>query len=87
MIGKKFEDISRVESAKEDELSILTLELTVGISLTLVKAESLGIFTKPEPQPVQILGEAVHCLICRNDLFYSREAQLNTAAASFFNLD
>lgn len=42
MIGKKFEDISRVESAKEDELSILTLELTVGISLTLVKSRKFG---------------------------------------------
>jgi predicted nucleic-acid-binding Zn-ribbon protein len=38
-------------------------------------------------EPVVILGRELKCVICGHDRFWQREAQLNTAAASFFNLD
>ncbi|POY35824.1 hypothetical protein C3K47_13820 [Solitalea longa] len=47
----------------------------------------MSIFSKTTPEPVQIKGKKLTCPICQNHLFYSREAQLNTATASFFNLD
>ena len=40
-----------------------------------------------ESETVIVNGHALICPICKNDHFFSREAQLNTAAASFFNLD
>ncbi|MEJ5994727.1 hypothetical protein WG904_09900 [Pedobacter sp. Du54] len=40
-----------------------------------------------EPETTTINGYELICPICKNTLFYSREAQLNTATASFFNLD
>jgi hypothetical protein len=40
-----------------------------------------------EPETVTVNGHQLICPICKNDHFHSREAQLNTAAASFFNLD
>ncbi|MFN8273656.1 MAG: hypothetical protein U0X58_02120 [Flavobacteriaceae bacterium] len=39
------------------------------------------------PQPVSVSNHELVCPICRNNLFYTRQAQLNTAVASFFNLD
>ena len=39
------------------------------------------------PEIITIKGHELTCPICKNNQFYSREAQLNTAAASFFNLD
>ncbi len=32
-------------------------------------------------------GNALHCGVCGNVRFWHRKAQLNTALASFFNLD
>lgn len=40
-----------------------------------------------DPQPVIVEGRELQCEICSHGLFFEREAQLNTAAASFFNLD
>jgi uncharacterized protein YbaR (Trm112 family) len=40
-----------------------------------------------DPLPYEIKGNKLICPICRNQLFYTRQAQLNTAVASFFNLD
>ena len=40
-----------------------------------------------EAETVNIKGHDLICPICKNNYFYSRKAQLNTAAASFFNLD
>ncbi|MBN1256359.1 MAG: hypothetical protein JXA52_01495 [Planctomycetes bacterium] len=34
-----------------------------------------------------VAGQPLHCEICKNDLFWQREAQLNTAVATFFNFD
>ena len=46
----------------------------------------MGYFRK-ESQTVQINGRDLRCLICSNDTFYKKEAQLNTALATFFKLD
>lgn len=32
-------------------------------------------------------GELVYCTVCKHDRFEYREAQLNTATATFFKLD
>ena len=47
----------------------------------------MGLFGKSEPEAVQVAGVDLHCEICKHDRFWRREAQLNTAAASFFNFD
>lgn len=47
----------------------------------------MGLFTEEEPQTIEVKGIKLKCPVCNNDLFYTRHAQLNTAVASFFNLD
>ncbi|MPQ48398.1 hypothetical protein GCQ56_15445 [Marinifilum sp. N1E240] len=47
----------------------------------------MGLFKKEEAQSVEIKGHSLKCSVCGETLFYKREAQLNTAVASFFNLD
>ena len=49
----------------------------------------MGLFSEEEtaPQPVEIKGHKLRCPVCNNGLFYSRQALLNTAVATFFNLD
>lgn len=47
----------------------------------------MGLFNKPEPQRAEVKGNQLKCPICGEVLFYEREAQLNTAVASFFNFD
>ena len=42
---------------------------------------------KKDPVGVEIRGRELKCLVCGHDAFWKREAQLNTAGASFFNLD
>lgn len=32
-------------------------------------------------------GKPLKCLVCGNDTFFERKAQLNTRALTFFNLD
>lgn len=46
----------------------------------------MGLFSS-EPSNYQVKDRDLICHNCRNDLFWSREAQLNTAVASFFSLD
>ena len=46
LVGKKFVNIGRVKSTKEDVLSILALELTEGILLTCMKKIKYGYFQK-----------------------------------------
>lgn len=43
--------------------------------------------SKKEPEKVQLGEVELCCQICKNDQFWRREAQLNTAMATFFNLD
>ncbi|RPI42466.1 MAG: hypothetical protein EHM46_05165 [Bacteroidetes bacterium] len=44
-------------------------------------------FFKQEPQPVMVLNRQLVCPVCGNKLFTETRAQMNTALASFFNLD
>ena len=47
----------------------------------------MAISNKKQPQPVQVAGNSLSCPVCSNDLFWTRKAQLNSAVATFFNLD
>ena len=47
----------------------------------------MGLFGKTEPEQVTVAGKPLRCEICKHDLFWKRDAQLNTAAFSFFNID
>lgn len=47
----------------------------------------MGLFGKQEPEPVEINDHPLRCIICGHDHFHQREAQLNTAVATFFNFD
>jgi hypothetical protein len=49
--------------------------------------KSMGLFKSRQPEPLQVNGKDLRCLICGHDQFWKRNAQLNTAAATFFNLD
>jgi len=42
---------------------------------------------KTDPIGVEVQGRELKCVVCGHDAFWKREAQLNTATASFFNLD
>lgn len=44
-------------------------------------------FKKSEPQLVAVKGHELRCPVCNNNYFRRRRAQLNTAVASFFDLD
>lgn len=39
------------------------------------------------PQPVEVNGKDFRCLVCSNDQFVVRKAQMNQALTTFFNLD
>lgn len=47
----------------------------------------MSIFKEDEPLAIDIKGHELSCPICGNKSFWTRQAQLNTAVASFFNLD
>ena len=47
----------------------------------------MGIFSKPEPEQVEIAGKTLKCLVCGHDRFNKREAQLNTVGMTFLKLD
>lgn len=47
----------------------------------------MGFFDKKEAETIEVAGHALVCPVCSGVLFWRREAQLNTAVASFFNLD
>lgn len=49
----------------------------------------MGIFSKEPKRAENILiqGKQLKCRICDNTTFYTRSAQLNTAALSFLDLD
>ena len=42
---------------------------------------------KQDPIGVEIQGRELKCLVCGHGVFWKKEAQLNTAGASFLNLD
>lgn len=47
----------------------------------------MGLFKKKEPVVVEVKGNKLVCPVCSCDLFWNRDAQLNTTLASFFGLD
>lgn len=47
----------------------------------------MALFGDNQPIAVEVHGIALKCQICGRDKFHRRDAQLNTAAATFFNLD
>ena len=42
---------------------------------------------KQDPISVEIQGRELKCLVCGNDAFWKKAAQLNTAGASLMNLE
>jgi hypothetical protein len=42
---------------------------------------------KKEPKSYEIQGHVLKCTLCGHDEFHRREAQLNTTAMTFLNLD
>jgi predicted nucleic-acid-binding Zn-ribbon protein len=48
----------------------------------------MGLFSGSEPTPqTTVTGKPLLCLVCGNDHFHERKAQLNTAVATFLNFD
>ncbi len=47
----------------------------------------MQLFKKKEPQTIEVKGKQLSCPICSNTHFWTRNAQLNTSAATFFGLD
>lgn len=47
----------------------------------------MGLFGKKKPEQVHIADFILHCEVCKHDLFWKKEAQLNTAVLTFFNFD
>lgn len=47
----------------------------------------MGLFGKKAPGTIEVLGKPLACLVCAGTLFHTRRAQLNTAAATLFDLD
>ena len=47
----------------------------------------MGLFSNSEPEPVEIEGRPLRCLVCDNDRFHRREAQLHGALATFFDFE
>jgi hypothetical protein len=48
---------------------------------------TVGLFKKKQAEPAFVAGLELHCEICKHASFYERQAQLNTAVASFFDFD
>ena len=48
----------------------------------------MGLFGQQEPEQVEFEGgQSLRCEICHHVKFWHRKAQLNTAVATFFNVD
>ncbi|HET6631157.1 MAG TPA: hypothetical protein VFG73_00425 [Rhodanobacteraceae bacterium] len=47
----------------------------------------MGLFGSKEPETIEVLGKPLACTVCGGMAFHSRRAQLNTAAATFFDFD
>ena len=50
-------------------------------------AMRIPFFGKEEPQPVDVHGTPLQCLVCRHDTFYRREAQMQGGLATLMNLE
>ncbi len=47
----------------------------------------MSLFGESEPISANVNGKPLCCQVCGNDAFWRREAQLNTAVATFFDFD
>lgn len=47
----------------------------------------MGLFEKEKSEEVYVANLKLRCEICKHERFWLREAQLNTAVATFFNFD
>ncbi|RKY21464.1 MAG: hypothetical protein DRQ55_04275 [Planctomycetota bacterium] len=47
----------------------------------------MGLFGRKQAEQVRVVGVDLHCEICKHERFFSRDAQLNTAVMSFFDMD
>ena len=47
----------------------------------------MGLFGSNQPTSVEVQGQVLRCQVCGHDEFHRRDAQLNTAVATFFNMD
>jgi len=52
-----------------------------------IKFSIMARFSKKKPEPVMVRDRKLVCPVCENDQFIETRAQLNTAVASFFDLD
>jgi len=52
-----------------------------------VDGRYMALFKKKEPEEVFVCGRRFVCTVCGNDRFWRRDAQLNTAIATFFSFD
>ena len=41
----------------------------------------------PEPEPVEVQGRPLQCVVCRHGAFWRRDAQLHGGVATFLNLE
>ena len=47
----------------------------------------MGLFGREEAEEHEVAGNPLRCEICHHTRFWQREAQLNTAVATFFSFD
>lgn len=47
----------------------------------------MGLFSKKEPEQIFVREQQLQCAVCRYDRFWTREAQLHTAVATFFDME
>jgi hypothetical protein len=47
----------------------------------------MNLFKKSEPNTVSVKGHELKCPVCGNEYFWTKRVLLNTALATFFNLD
>jgi hypothetical protein len=42
----------------------------------------MGIFTEDEPEPIEVNGRPLSCVVCENGTFHQRRAQLHGPVAT-----
>lgn len=47
----------------------------------------MGVFGEEKGEACRVKGRELKCLVCGHDRFVEKEAQLNTASATFWGLD
>ena len=47
----------------------------------------MGIFGNDDPEPVEVRGQPMRCVVCQNATFHQRDAQLHGRLVTFFNVE